>query len=78
MKPTHLPIERMKAELTDKLCAYREATGKGLDIMDANLTLEIRCGDYCLGVSFPDGPAWLVPFDPEANAIMQGLSAVHH
>lgn len=73
-----LPCEQMKAELDARLRDYRTATGEALDFMDADLTLEVRCGDFYLGVNFQDGPAWLLPFDAAGNAYLQGLSSVRH
>jgi len=68
----NLPCELMKAELA-RLCRVH-----GRDLDDGELRATWRGTELCLAVSFPDGMAWEVPFDPDAQAIIEAGRAVKH
>ncbi|MBW8373631.1 hypothetical protein [Stenotrophomonas sp.] len=61
----NLPCEILKAELA-RLCRVH-----GRDLDSGEMRPTWRDGELCLAVSFPDGMAWEVPFDPDAQAIIE-------
>lgn len=70
---THLPCENLKAELARLSRVHKRSMDEG----------EIRAtwnadGQLCLAVSFPDGMAWEVPFDSEAQDILRMMNATKH
>lgn len=67
-----LPCERMKSEIA------RLSRVHGRTIDEGEMRATWRDGLLCLAVSFPDGMAWEVPFDPEAQAIIQAANATKH
>lgn len=67
-----LPCEQMKTEIA-RLCRVHR---RNLD--DGEMRATWRDGVLCLAVSFPDGMAWEVPFDPEAQDILRAGSATKH
>lgn len=69
----NLPCEQMKAEFY-RLCRVH---GRSMDEGELRATWNAD-GDLCVAVSFPDGMAWEVPFDAEAQAIVQGMNATKH
>ena len=67
-----LPCDQLKAELA-RLCRVH---GRSID--EGEMRATWRDGELCLAVSFPDGMAWEVPFDPEAQVTVQSIHAVKH
>ena len=67
-----LPCDDLKAEIA-RLCRVHN---RSLD--DGDLRATWRDGLLCLAVSFPDGMAWEVPFDPGTQDIVQGMNATKH
>lgn len=67
-----LPCEQLKAELS------RLSRVHGRDPFDADMSAVWRADVLCLAVSFPDGMAWEVPFDPEAQDIVLARQATKH
>lgn len=68
-----LPCDHLKAEIA-RLCRVHE---RGLEDGDMRATWN-EDGQLCLAVAFPDGMAWEVPFDTEAQAIIQAADATKH
>lgn len=67
-----LPCDHLKAEIA-RLCRVH---GRSLD--DGQMRATWRDGALCLAVSFPDGMAWEVPFDPEAQDLVRAANATKH
>lgn len=67
-----LPCDHLKAELA------RLSRIHGRSIDDGEIEATWRSGLLCLAVTFPDGMTWEVPFDPEAQDIVQGANATKH
>lgn len=67
-----LPCDQMKAELV-RLCRVHQR-----NIDDGEMRATWCDGVLCLAVSFPDGMAWEVPFDPEAQAMIEAADATLH
>ena len=67
-----LPCEAMKAELLRLSRVHKRSAG------DGEMHVTWRGDELCLAVSFPDGMAWEVPFDPEAQAMLEAPSARKH
>ena len=67
-----LPCDQLKAELS------RLSRAHGRDPFDADMSAIWRDDVLCLVVSFPDGMAWEVPFDPEAQDIVQAANSTKH
>jgi len=68
----NLPCEMMKAELV-RLCRVH-----GRDLDSGEMRTTWRGTELCLAVSFPDGMAWEVPFDPEARRMIEAVQATKH
>lgn len=67
-----LPCDQLKAELS------RLSRVHGRDPFDADMRVVWRDDVLCLAVSFADGMAWEVPFDPEAQDIVKASQATKH
>lgn len=67
-----LPCEALKAELQRLSRVHNRWPS------DGEMRMTWRGNDLCLAVSFPDGMAWEVPFDPEAQAMLEAPDATKH
>ena len=67
-----LPCEQLKAELSRLSRVHKRSAG------DGDMSAVWRDDVLCLVVSFPDGMAWEVPFDPEACDIILAAQATKH
>ena len=67
-----LPCDQLKAELSRLSRVHGRSAG------DGEMHVTWRGDELCLAVSFPDGMAWEVPFDPEAQAIVQAANSTKH
>ena len=67
-----LPCDHLKAELARLSCVHGRSVG------DGEIEATWRSGLLCLAVTFADGMTWEVPFDPEAQDIVQGANATKH
>lgn len=72
MQKQSLPTELMRAELS----RLARVHNRSMDECDMRVTW--RGDELCLAVSFPDGMAWEVPFDPEAQLIVEAANAQKH
>ncbi|GAA3928698.1 hypothetical protein GCM10022229_22960 [Luteimonas lutimaris] len=72
MQNQSLPCDQLKAELA-RLCRAHNRS-----VFDGDMRVTWRGDELCLAVSFPDGMAWEVPFDAEAQTIIQSANATKH
>lgn len=68
-----LPCEQLKAELSRLSRVHKRSAGDG----ELSVTWNDD-GQLCLAVAFPDGMAWEVPFDAEAQDIIRAQDATKH